>query len=123
MPAKFSRRRYSRILFTAPALLLHADDKQWHSHIVDISLNGVLLSRPEGWQGFIQQNASLIISLPESDIKLQLKLQVAHVSAGVIGFRCVKVSLESKSHLYRLVELNLGDPSLLYRELAELSQA
>ena len=39
-----------------------------------------------------------------------------------LGFVCRHIDLDSISHLRRLVELNLGDESLLERELAALGQ-
>lgn len=122
MPGRFVRRRFSRILFAAPACL-HADDENsWLCHIVDISLNGVLISRPDPWQGYLQQPYVVNINLPDSDVQLEMALELAHINEKVIGFCCVAVLGESRVHLQRLVELNLGDPNLLYRELAELSQ-
>jgi hypothetical protein len=40
----------------------------------------------------------------------------------LLGFVCRHIDLESISHLRRLVELNLGDESLLERELAALGE-
>jgi hypothetical protein len=37
-----------------------------------------------------------------------------------IGYRWEKIDLDSFSQLKRLVELNLGDPELLNRELSAL---
>jgi hypothetical protein len=43
-----------------------------------------------------------------------------HLGENRLGFRCDRIDLASASHLRRLVELNLGDPALLERELAAL---
>jgi hypothetical protein len=40
----------------------------------------------------------------------------------LLGFVCQYIDLDSISHLRRLVELNLGDGSLLERELAALGE-
>jgi hypothetical protein len=38
----------------------------------------------------------------------------------VVGLHCRHIDIESLAHLRRLIELNLGDPALLERELAAL---
>ncbi len=120
MGRRFIRRRFCRITFDAPARLYNEHQDSWECHITDISLNGVLISRPKDWPGSVNQDYSLVIALPDSDVQLELSLTVAHINEDTIGFRCVSMSAESRGHLQRLVELNLGDPELLYRELAEL---
>jgi len=46
---------------------------------------------------------------------------LAHVGDNnTVGIRCESIDLDSISHLRRLVELNLGDPELLNRELSAL---
>jgi len=47
---------------------------------------------------------------------------VAHVEGGRVGLRRTHIDIESVTHLRRLVELNLGDPALLERELHELGE-
>ena len=44
-----------------------------------------------------------------------------HIEDDHTGYRCEHIDLDSISHLRRLVELNLGDPDILDRELSELS--
>ena len=45
---------------------------------------------------------------------------VAHVDARQLGLLCTHSDLDSVTHLRRLIELQLGDPSLLERDLGEL---
>jgi hypothetical protein len=40
-----------------------------------------------------------------------------------VGLRCDRLDVDSMSHLRRLVELNLGDPALLERDLQSLIAA
>ena len=44
----------------------------------------------------------------------------AHVMPHRIGFEWQKIDLDSFAELKRLVELNLGDPAILNRELSAL---
>ena len=46
-----------------------------------------------------------------------------HHNNGYTGLRCDSIDLDSVTHLRRLIELQLGDPALLERDLAELSAA
>ena len=46
--------------------------------------------------------------------------RVAHVGCGLLGVVCQLIDIDSATHLRRLVELNLGDPALLERELSAL---
>jgi hypothetical protein len=49
-----------------------------------------------------------------------MAVELRHVEPHRLGFQCRYIDLESASHLKRLVELNLGDPTLLEREFAHL---
>ncbi len=49
MPTKApEKRRFHRISFDAECEL-HWQDEVWVSEVLDISLKGVLVKRPEGW--------------------------------------------------------------------------
>ena len=52
---------------------------------------------------------------------IDIEGEVAHVEGSRIGLQCLVLDLESASTLRRLVELNLADPELLERNLAELT--
>jgi hypothetical protein len=49
-----------------------------------------------------------------------MDVQLTHDDHGQLGFVCKHISLESIERLRRLVELNLGDPQQLERELGAL---
>jgi len=51
---------------------------------------------------------------------IRMQARVAHVAGGRIGLEREHIDIDSITHLRRLVELNLGDPALLERELHEL---
>ena len=48
---------------------------------------------------------------------------MAHIHDDYIGFECKYIDLNSMSHLRRTLELNLGDPRLLEREIIEMIKA
>ncbi|MCP4994625.1 MAG: PilZ domain-containing protein [Gammaproteobacteria bacterium] len=112
------RRNFHRILFDA-ACTLTTTDGTYNSTLMDVSLNGVLMATPEAWGGACGDQADLKIHLTDEEI-ISMDVEVTHQEQGHVGLRCIHIDMESISHLRRLVELNLGDPSLLERELSAL---
>lgn len=110
------RRKFSRILFAASASL-HQGNEHWQTTILDLSLNGALVEEPHD---FINSGKPIRLSftLPESDIELQMQTELVHQRNGQLGLKCSFIDVDSISHLKRMVELNLGDATLLNRELA-----
>jgi hypothetical protein len=49
-----------------------------------------------------------------------MDVEVAHQENDEMGLNCKDIDVDSITHLRRLVELNLGDPKLLERELSAL---
>lgn len=113
------RRRFQRIAFDA-ATVLSQGDHQWPVELLDISLRGLLVRCPAIWHGDPQQPFTARLSLDDGT-QVQMDVQLTRDSQGLLGFLCQHIDLESIGHLRRLVELNLGDSSLLERELAALS--
>jgi len=117
-----TERRYTRVLHDSRARIIGAS-QDWQCRLLDISLNGVLLERPIGWQGSPEARFALEIELDGADDPLILRMGVAvvaHLETTCIGFKCLDIDIDSISHLKRLLELNLGDPALLQRELDTL---
>ena len=52
-----------------------------------------------------------------------MRMEIVHTEGPSMGLRCDSIDLDSVTHLRRLIELQLGDPALLERDLAELSAA
>ncbi|MDO6825188.1 PilZ domain-containing protein [Marinobacter sp. 1_MG-2023] len=120
MPTKASeKRKFHRISFDAPCDL-HALDSVWTTEVLDISLKGVLVKRPEGWDVPLSQPCEVIVHLDSQQAGIVMAVELKHVEAHKLGFKCQYIDLESAAHLKRLVELNLGDQVLLEREFAHL---
>jgi len=123
MPNKDSdeRRHFSRIPFEAKA---HINSKKGelhlNCHVIDISLNGILISEPDGWLGEMNDQYTIDLLLENAQLVIKMDVTVAHVAPDTIGFTCKNIDLDSITHLKRLVELNLGDEDLLHRELSAL---
>lgn len=111
-------RIFSRIVFDAQAAIV-GQEQEWDTELLDISLKGALVKKPESWDAQVDSRFSLRISLSE-DATIEMETTVVHVENGHIGFRCDHINLESITHLRRIVELNTGNEDLLNRELSAL---
>lgn len=115
------KRRFTRVPFEATTHIVNAEGS-WYSPLIDISLKGALLGQPENWQGKLGEHFLIELDLDggENDISIRMEVEVAHLGDDHIGFKCLHIGLDSITHLRRLIELNLGDDSILDRELASL---
>lgn len=118
--ASHERRRFQRIHFDALSQIRQGTHN-WNAQLQDISLKGLLVTRPADWNGDPSQPFSLSIQLNDQTT-LHLEASLIRDAEQYLGFACQQIDLESISHLRRLVELNLGDISLLERELATLME-
>lgn len=112
------RRRFHRFSFEG-MVRLYSGTAMWETKLVDISLKGVLIERPLEWNGKAGSNYRMDLRINNSVI-ISMGVTAAHVMPHRIGFRWEKIDLDSFAQLKRLVELNLGDPELLNRELSSL---
>lgn len=112
------RRRFRRIAFDATAEL-RQNGSEWPVKLLDLSLKGLLVDRPDDWKGNKALPFDVDIRLDQkTHIKMQARL--THEDPGQLGFVCKHIDLDSISHLRRFVELNLGDEQELERELGAL---
>ncbi|GEM_PF-16714 len=120
-PPHTEQRKFSRIPFDV-SVTLHLDDARWETTLTDISLHGALILTPERFEPVMDAQYQLEIHL-EGGPDITMETHVAHQEAGHTGMRCDDIDVDSITHLRRLVELNLGDPKLLERELSALTPA
>lgn len=119
--SKAGKRRFSRLPFRSASLLtMGTAGGTLDTELIDISLKGALVARPSGVQPAVGTPAVLSIHLEDSDVRITMKGTIAHVTDGRLGLQCLSIDVESMIHLRRLMELNLGDPGLLDRELFDL---
>jgi len=119
IPAKTDRRRFQRILFDAPTSIRTAEG-QLTSTLIDISLKGILVKRPDNWLPLDAGEVDVIVQLDDGRTQIQMRADLVHTDSERLGFRCRHIDMDSVSHLRRLVELNLKDPDLLERQLYAL---
>lgn len=115
------KRRFSRIPFEAYA---HINDKHGELYlncaVIDVSLKGLLLEKPEHWAGQLGITYHVDLILDQAQLVIKMLNTVAHIGDKSIGFECQQLDLDSLVHLRQLLSLNLGDESLLHRELSAL---
>ncbi len=112
------QRRFSRIPFDVDATLTD-DQHSWETGLLDISLHGALVWVPEGFDASPAQCYRLAVHL-EGGPDICMDVEIAHRENDELGLNCKDIDVDSITHLRRLVELNLGDPDLLERELSAL---
>ena len=115
------QRRFKRIPFDAKVEMLCAGD-HWHSNIIDLSLRGALIKRPDTWEGKAGDACLLKISLGDDEAQIKMQTSVVHIEAHRIGLHCMDIDIDSITYLRRFVELNLGNQELLSRELSALGK-
>ena len=113
------RRHHARIAFRAPAQLV-IGSRTIAVSVLDLSLKGALLALPTDCT--LEEGAicRLHVQLDGSNGQISMDARLAHVAPGHAGIVCLLIDIDSATHLRRLVELNLGDPALLERELSAL---
>lgn len=117
------RRRFSRVIFSGDCSLseeVAGKIEIFETELLDISLNGALVQRPKEWHDEPDVLINLNLTLSASDIILEINSIVCHQEEGLLGIKFLTLSLESISHLRRLIELNLADEALMHREMSQL---
>lgn len=115
------RRHFTRIFYLTAAKLVQGT-RQWRTQLVDVSLQGALLLRPEDWSGSDDKEYEICFVLGGSDIEIRMQVELTHEASKKLGFYCHHIDIDSASHLKRMIQLNVGEEQLLYRELEQLLQ-
>ncbi|MFG6456601.1 PilZ domain-containing protein [Roseateles sp. BYS96W] len=119
------RRQFARVAFAAGAELI-TTQALLRCQVIDISLKGVLLQLPDG--AAPQAGMPCLVKLPlgtvaEGGVVIAMAGELAHVEGDHAGVICRSIDIESITHLRRLIEVNLGDPTASERELKALIAA
>jgi len=113
------RRTFARIPFSG-SVAIFADRSHWMAELIDISMKGVLLTRPREWPGQPGEHFQLNINLGDNKVVITMDASLSHSSNECLGFCCEHIDLDSMTHLRRLLELNLGDEERINQELSAL---
>ncbi len=116
-----NRRQFTRVLFSIPAKV-KIDNITYPVSILDISLNGALVTTMESQQPLKGKLGVLHFFLSDNVSEVTMDVDVVHIEDNETGLQCNAIDIDSISHLRRLIELNLGDSNQLNKELNQLSR-
>ena len=115
------KRRFSRLPFTAESTLNpEGGGKPIASHLLDISLKGALVEVAKDIKLTPGEKFHFELKLENSDVTIAMSTEVAHQTEDHVGLYCNRIDMDSMVHLRRLMELNMGDPELMERELVSM---
>ncbi|USD38480.1 MULTISPECIES: PilZ domain-containing protein [Ferrimonas] len=110
------RRHFTRVQFMGPALLWQGQ-RQWSTRVLDLSLHGILLARPEGMT--VELNQTMTVHVPLSDtVTIEMQGAIQRINAQSLGLVWDNINVDSLIHLRRLIELH--SPTSIDKELEEL---
>lgn len=114
MSSHDERRRFQRIAFDATTHLRQGE-RTWEAHLLDLSLNGLLVERPAHWDADPTGGFEAVIELSGKE-RVAMQVELRHEESNHLGFACRTIDVDSMTHLHRLVELNLADREEMMRE-------
>ncbi|MDD1824430.1 PilZ domain-containing protein [Photobacterium sp. ZSDE20] len=114
------RRQFSRVIYQVPTEISQGQVNVSGS-VQDLSLHGLLIQCEEWQQLSHDVPVHVSFTLTNSDINIQLEATIVSTINTSMRLRIEHLDIDSISHLKRLVELNVGDDELLYREIEHLT--
>ena len=117
-PPTDERRKFERLPFVS-TMQLFSGSAAWTCEIIDISLKGVLFTKPNDWKGKINDIFRLSITLTNSP-SISMSVDIAHIDDQTIGAKWNKIDVGSFSRLKRLLELNTTDKNRISKEMSFL---
>lgn len=112
------RRQFSRVILDWPVELT-VNGNNYLAMLIDLSFRGALLNC-ENLTLDQETSVHLQIHIPQSQLDLALKAHVIRSMGSIYALKIDAMDLESMSELRRVIELNLGNDSLLQREMEQL---
>jgi hypothetical protein len=112
------RRRFHRFPIGG-IVRLYSGSAMWTTELVDLSMRGVLVEKPDSWTGAPGSRFRLDLRL-EGGLVIGMGVELMRQVDGRLAFSCTKIDLDSFTRLKRFVELNLGNTDVLNRELSAL---
>jgi len=110
------RRQFSRVNFQSKVFVLH-QGQPLETELLDISLKGALIRFNNTAPLRQGEKCPFELRLDQSDIVLKIDTRVVYSQDNQFGLRFENLDLESMIHLRRLIELNVGDPDQIQKEL------
>jgi hypothetical protein len=116
--SELDRRRFHRFP-VGGTVRLYSGNAMWTTTLLDLSLRGVLVVRPEQWAGLCGSRFRLDLRL-EGGLVIGMGVELMRIIDSQLAFGCTRIDLDSFTRLKRFVELNLGNTEILNRELSVL---
>jgi hypothetical protein len=114
-----SQRHFTRISLHAPALLSTLDE-EWETRLIDLSLTGALVELPDGWVGRTGMHYTLRVQLANHSY-FSTEVVIRQADSDRLGMAFADLDEHGRDVIRWLMEINLGDTSLLKHELSDLS--
>ena len=114
-----SQRHFTRISLHAPALLSSMDE-EWRTRLIDLSLTGALVELPDGWTGRTGMHYTLRVQLANHSY-FSTEVVIRQADGDRLGMAFADLDEHGRDVIRWLMEINLGDTSLLKHELSDIS--
>jgi len=116
------KRRFKRIFHDASTHLIAEDGNAVQCNLLDISFNGCLISGNKGTLDFEVQDKLTIDIILGEEVCIEVTAHIVFIGKyKQLGFQFDEIDIDSVTSLRKLVELNMGDTSMLERNLLSLS--
>lgn len=114
------RRHHARIAFHCLSHLT-LNGSTHSASVLDLSLKGALIELKSVADLPFDGHGRLDVFLgQQGNDQISMECKIARQQGRLTGLECTSIDIDSVTHLRRLVELNLGDITLLERELSAL---
>lgn len=113
------RRNFSRVDFST-RVSIEINGQTFEADLVDISLKGALLQTDNTILVKNNQKCLFEFRLDKTSIVMKTEAKIVFIKNNNLGIKFENIDLESMIHLRRLVELNMGDPDKIQKELSFL---
>jgi hypothetical protein len=117
--ASNEQRRFSRIKFVSVSTL-QCGSRALRVKLIDIALRGALVEAEQALPPVLEQECCLMLSLDGAEQRIEMHGRIVHQEGTRLGVECRAIDVDSLTLLRRMLELNLGDPNLVDRELSQL---
>jgi predicted component of type VI protein secretion system len=114
-----AQRHFTRISLHAPALL-STPGEEWNTRLIDLSLTGALVELPDGWTGRTGMHYTLRVQLANHSY-FSTEVVIRQVDGDRLGMAFADLDEHGRDVLRWLMEINLGDNTLLKYELSDLA--
>jgi predicted component of type VI protein secretion system len=113
------QRHFTRISLQAPALL-SSPGEEWETRLIDLSLTGALVELPDGWTGRTGTYYTLRVQLANHSY-FSTEVVIRQAAGDRLGMAFADLDEHGRDVIRWLMEINLGDTSLLKHELSDLA--